>query len=363
MQAISRDQKINHLSINPPGSVDAFLGVVQVEQDNLFPAGETLSQRHERSTGIKDRTLWDFEVWLHSAPEAQGLLVAGSSTVAALPEYARAIKSEHARIEQLVCQSRQPVGRRLDILAEQGHVPAVLAERFKQSAVATNVALKIFDSSHDSRSTGFYEPDNHTIYFRPWASNRSLVRRYVHESFHALSGTTTKINNDQIYTSRTGLGTTVVSETDYSMNSILRHRALNEGATEYMVNITVYGRPGLISSEDRSDKDSGVYICEREILKIITDRIGLDTVLNAYAEDYNPDQTGTLEHTRKFVRLIRKTYGPGFLGKLDRIDREKGVEHALIYMKAADYIFGNRERQKSTGNKVTQLIKALKTEA
>jgi hypothetical protein len=370
METINRQQKLEYLDAALPPAPDYYLSVKLAKQSNLFPEGETVAHHYESAhmPGRGDRRLWDFEVWLHNDPDAEQFRDADTPILKALPAYRRAIKDEHQLLDEHLPLLQQSFCRRLDVLAQRGHIPSILAERLNESGLATHVRFGIYDSFIASqypealgrRTSAFYLPDKHVMYFRPFATVEQIKNRYVHESFHAISGTTTYKDSDRLYSSRTGLGTSPVGEKGYSSEEV-KHRAINEGVTEYLTNLTHKGRPGAVSPEKRGERDSGAYKVEREIVQILADRIGLDKILNAYAEDYEHGKPNTFEHTREFVRAIRSIYGPGFLGKLDKVDQERGVEAALTYIKAAEYLINTKQKQRSLAAKIGRALSGLRT--
>jgi hypothetical protein len=135
---------------------------------------------------------------------------------------------------------------------------------------------------------------------------------------------------------------------------------MKEGVTEYLTNIMIHGRPGEVSPELREGRDTGHYPIEREIVQVIANRVGLDIILNAYAEDYDSSKPNTMQHTRVFMRVVRKAYGPGFLQKLDKLDEQDGPERALAFVKAAEYVANNRDRRQKTGKKVGRILGVFK---
>lgn len=242
---------------------------------------------------------------------------------------------------------------RLEKLAKDGHIPTSIRDRYREEAAAS-VDLRIADSSTGEKA--FYAPDTHIIHTRPWVSRKALTSLLVHEAFHGISGASTRKHENALFTSRLGLGTHLVGELGYTGPNLTRHRAINEGVTEYLRNLVLHDLPGQISPEKRGSKDTGSYKRERQIVQVLADRIGLNTLLDAYAEDYEPGKPDSVRHTRELMRKIRRAYGPGFLHKLDKLDREEDLERALIFVRAADYVAENRTRARTVGQKVGAVL-------
>lgn len=361
MQAIDRSEKLEILNQTTRSVPDLFLTQRVAERDGLFARGETGSHHLAvlQSGQSTDGRLYDFERWLYNADEADRLLGEDATLDEILPAYATAIKQEHSRVADFAAGLSSKLGARLEHLADTGHLPSSLSERFQTMNFSARLRIGIADSSIDQKAGAFYWPAQHAMYFRPWTSKKQLASAFTHESLHALSGTTTlKDGSGKLFSSRLGLGMDPVGESGYIVKSMARHRAINEGVTEYLNNLLIHGLHGAVSRHNRGkDKDTGHYVAEREIVQIIADRVGIDTILEAYAEDYRPGQAGTLTHTRDFVRAIRRAYGPGFLQKLDKLDSQDGPQRALEFMKAADYLAGNEQCRRKTGHKLVGILK------
>lgn len=325
METISRQQKIDHLIANP----------VPVQEFSLTHDG--IRQRLTPATADKPGLGVDFQYWLTNSDEGRALQEVGTPLLSTMNAYGRAIEQEKERIESFIPGFREKFGKRLHSLTEKGHAPAVLYERFIDHGASTHVGLGVFDS-YDDYATAIYKAGSHTVHFRPWRDEKAIYRSYVHESLHGLSGASSKLyRNQAVVALRTGLGAAALEHLPNNERQLAeRHRAINEGVTEYLANITVNGLSGLITAKERGGLDSRRYMEEREIVGIIAKRIGLNTLLNAYAEDYIPGQPDSQKNTRQMVASLRKVYGPGFLNKLDRKDREKGVKAALGFVKTAD---------------------------
>lgn len=297
------------------------------------------------ASGSTDRRLYDFERWLHNSSHAAKLLDSHATVPEALFAYKLAIRRERERVETLMPHVHEAFKRRLVQLTTSGHIPTVFLNRLEASPVATHVSLGIYDSAFEEDSSAIYWPNQHLIRFRPWAAKKQLAQCYVHESFHSLSGSTNYLVDKTIVATRTGFGTDAAADKEPQDSAQAKHRALNEGVTEYLTNIVAYGLPGQISPEERSEKDTGHYNNERRIVEIIAGRVGLKTLLEAFAEDYQPGKPNTFRHNRAFIKAVRLAYGPGFLGKLDKLDREEGAEAALEFVRRADSRAEERSRE------------------
>lgn len=352
MNTITRLEKLQHAEDNLSKRTGFLLNERAVDrmpefQDNDFPL-------HALEADVpRNSKLEDFTTWLHNDPHAHELSEGGATLRQALPAYRTAVLHKLAKMKEWQHETNDFLSTRLQELAEAGHIPEILVDRLQTRQNAAMVDVKIVDSSVGEDKAAFYVPDEHVVYLRPWLNHKAFVSTMTHEAFHGLSGTSVKQKNDRLFTSRLGLGTNVVGDNGYISSEIGKHRAINEGVTEYLRNLVHYGKPGEISADRRGPKhDTRSYTREREIVQILADRIGLDAILKAYAEDYVPGTKNTLENTREFIHLVRKTYGPGFLQKLDKLDQEEGPERALLFVKAADYVAGNKYRARSVSQKV-----------
>lgn len=352
MEIINRHQKIEHVSANPEPANAYFLDDYLISQNNISFGDKATANYEETSLStLSNPKLTSFRLWVEHAPVAKELLGQGSSLDQLLPAYGEAVVRDHEEIQKLVPKLHQRFEERLLKLVEKGHLPKIYKERFTDSKSVGPAKVNLYDTFAASylgqnitlATPAFYDPDEHEIYLRAFEGNAPLTRHFVHEETHRdLSGITTHKNDRKIYTSRLGFSTHVVGEKGRVPKSA-QHRILNEATTEYITNLMVYGKPGKISPESRDDNhDTGVYVPERQILEIIANRVGVDTLLNAYAEDYTPGQPDTMRYNRKLMSKIREAYGPGFLHKLDKVDQEKGVKSALSFVRSADYLADNR---------------------
>lgn len=354
METINRQEKINHLeNMGVVAENEYFTAEIAKnegwELQDVYPAHlKNLDVSDVAPEGSPARRLKDFSAWLTYSPRAQSLLSSRGTDLSVLTAaYGEDIELNRKQYEVKLPELRDRLGERLQKLTSEGHLPKVMYQRFMAHEKSTHTAIGVFDSTFETAGA-FYLSTNHTMYFRPW-KRAKFFKMFTHESGHALSGTTTKRDKNQLNSTRTGLGSVV-----YGDVPVMLHRALNEGLTEYYTNIVMYNNPGKITPETRpANRDTGNYIGERRITEVIAKRVGLDTMLNAYAEDYDPKQPETMKHTRKLLREVRKFYGPGFLHKLDKVDREQGVEAAYEFVRRADTEAVRRGRARKINRALT----------
>lgn len=367
MHSINRQQKLEHLAAQPELSTNYYFDEQFVPDYDLTSTTARYYDdiRREKLTGPFDHPLNSFNFWLAATKSGRELLAQDAPLTTTLEAYAEAIDEEQHTIESYMPHFQQMIQKRLSALAKSGDIPEVLAERYKAKN-GSHISIGIMDSLHLKDGAGIYDTDTHTIYVRPFFKPDRLAKLVVHESFHGLSGLSMKRDGSELISSRLGLSTDLAREKGSGPN-VAHHRAINEGVTEYLTNLLIFGNPGKVSFEERFKAprlkghipDTGTYTEEREIIQILADRIGLDVILNAYVEDYDPTQPDTTQHMRTFIGKVRKTYGPGFLRQLDKIDREQGVEAAVKFMKAADKEVSRPTSENKRHNRAKKIHSAL----
>ncbi len=132
METITRQQKIDHIAATVSSAPNLHLDEAYVRHLDLLdmPSPENMAPNLPI---MVERRLADFTYWRKTSSVAKEMLADRHSTIELLPYYARAINGRRKELEKHIPLWRERLGERLSTLADTGDIPKVLAERFHEN--------------------------------------------------------------------------------------------------------------------------------------------------------------------------------------------------------------------------------------
>lgn len=154
---------------------------------------------------------------------------------------------------------------------------------------------------------------------------------FNHEMLHAISGAlyVTRVKRQGLHgvqRQRTGLRFESVGENEFE-----RFAWLNEAVTETLA----------LEMDDDLERDLAPYREERILFSLLVNGpagraiqgVERKKFSHAYFENYEPKDASEnrLEHWKELVRSISESYYPGFLVKIDKLIKEKGIGYVITH--------------------------------